>query len=450
MEDIKYQIFISSTYEDLENERDKVIETILNLYHLPVGMEMFSAGDEEQWTIIKDTIISSDYYIVIIGHRYGSENEQGVSYTEMEYDFAKENEIPILAFIKKRDVPTKPNERDNEIEKQVKLEQFIEKAKKSKMCDFWETDEELSKLIAIALPKTFKRQPREGWIRSSKAVSPALSAELAQLSKENRELRKTVEDLQATLGTRAPDIILDINSSSHISLNFSNIPINSVKYPNPIESIPSHLEKYINQKEVEKYNNNLPTDEEVDNYNEELKIYGLTKQFAVPLTFTIRNDGNIKANQVYVDISFPDGVLVSKSKNVENYTLPANPIPNNPLKKAENEYEIEVMLKKNPLYALKKLGSNFINPLEIGKVTRIDSASYFGNKNVNINHWTKLEKNKITIKINSILHTKKIVFDDEYIITPIDQGNFNANISIICEEYEESIKIDYPIEVKEQ
>jgi len=73
----KYQIFISSTYIDLIEERQKVQDAILSLYHFPIGMEMFSAADEEQWKIIQETIDSSDYYILIIGHRYGSIIEEG-------------------------------------------------------------------------------------------------------------------------------------------------------------------------------------------------------------------------------------------------------------------------------------------------------------------------------------------------------------------------------------
>ncbi|MCD4722204.1 MAG: DUF4062 domain-containing protein [Desulfobacula sp.] len=98
MEDTKYQVFISSTYDDLKKARTKIIETILKLYHLPVGMEMFSADDDEQWDVIKETINFSDYYIVIIGHRYGSETDTGISYTEKEYDYAKNKKIPILSY----------------------------------------------------------------------------------------------------------------------------------------------------------------------------------------------------------------------------------------------------------------------------------------------------------------------------------------------------------------
>ena len=68
----KFQIFISSTYEDLKSARKKVQDAILSMYHFPVGMELFGAADEEQWEIIQETIDSSDYYILILGYRYGS------------------------------------------------------------------------------------------------------------------------------------------------------------------------------------------------------------------------------------------------------------------------------------------------------------------------------------------------------------------------------------------
>ena len=48
----KYQIFISSTYEDLKTARKKVQDAILSMYHFPVGMELFGAADEDQWEII--------------------------------------------------------------------------------------------------------------------------------------------------------------------------------------------------------------------------------------------------------------------------------------------------------------------------------------------------------------------------------------------------------------
>ena len=88
----KYQIFISSTYKDLIEARSKVRDAILSMMHFPVGMEMFNAADEEQWEIIQETIDSSDYYVLILGQRYGSVIESGsdagISYTEKEFRYS--------------------------------------------------------------------------------------------------------------------------------------------------------------------------------------------------------------------------------------------------------------------------------------------------------------------------------------------------------------------------
>jgi hypothetical protein len=64
---------------------------------LPVGMEMFSAANEEQWKIIQKQIDDCDYYVVIIAHRYGS-LDKTISYTEKEYDYAVLKDIPVLGF----------------------------------------------------------------------------------------------------------------------------------------------------------------------------------------------------------------------------------------------------------------------------------------------------------------------------------------------------------------
>ena len=88
--DKKYQVFISSTYKDLIEARAKVRDAILSMYHFPVGMEVFGAANEEQWQIIRETIDSSDYYVLIIAQRYGSVipeglPDAGISYTEKEF-----------------------------------------------------------------------------------------------------------------------------------------------------------------------------------------------------------------------------------------------------------------------------------------------------------------------------------------------------------------------------
>ena len=72
----KYQVFISSTFADLADERRKALDVLLMADCIPAGMEAFVATDLEQFEVIKRVIDLCDYYILIIGKRYGSVDNQ--------------------------------------------------------------------------------------------------------------------------------------------------------------------------------------------------------------------------------------------------------------------------------------------------------------------------------------------------------------------------------------
>ena len=54
-----------------------------------------------QWTVITKIIDECDFYLLIVGGRYGSIDESvDISYTEKEYDYAKNKGKPVLVLIK--------------------------------------------------------------------------------------------------------------------------------------------------------------------------------------------------------------------------------------------------------------------------------------------------------------------------------------------------------------
>src|SRR5215469_7151069 len=95
----RYQVLVSSTFKDLEQERQKVLQAILEMRAFPSGMEMFPSADDEQWEFIKREIDSSDYYILVVAGKYGSSSPAGTSYTEQEYDYAVAAKKPVLSFL---------------------------------------------------------------------------------------------------------------------------------------------------------------------------------------------------------------------------------------------------------------------------------------------------------------------------------------------------------------
>jgi hypothetical protein len=57
---------------------------------------MMKPGD-----LITRVIDESDYYLLIIGGRYGSLGADGVGFTEKEYDYAVRQKKPVMAFLHK-------------------------------------------------------------------------------------------------------------------------------------------------------------------------------------------------------------------------------------------------------------------------------------------------------------------------------------------------------------
>jgi hypothetical protein len=93
----KLQVFISSTYIDLEGERQAAVEAILDSGNIPAGMELFKAGNETQLKTIERWIDESDVYLLILGGRYGSiEEKSDKSYTRLEYEYAVKKEYSYI------------------------------------------------------------------------------------------------------------------------------------------------------------------------------------------------------------------------------------------------------------------------------------------------------------------------------------------------------------------
>ena len=183
-----YQVFVSSTFEDLQEERKEVMQALLELDCMPAGMELFPASNDDQWTLIKRVIDACDYYLLIIGGRYGSTNDEGKSYTQMEFEYALETGKPIISFLPKHpdDIPSGKSEKDPE--KQQKLESLKELAQK-KLIKYWESPEQLGSIVSRSMIKLIKDFPAEGWVRSGSAVDEKSIKEIARLQKENAELQ---------------------------------------------------------------------------------------------------------------------------------------------------------------------------------------------------------------------------------------------------------------------
>ena len=201
----RYQVFVSSTFEDLKDERHQVIQALLELDCIPAGMELFSASDLDQWSLITSVIDDCDYYVVIIGGRYGSTTPEGISFTEKEFDYAVSVGKPILAFLHKdpNEIPAGKTEMNQTA--QSRLTKFREKAETGRVCKYWSSADDLGGQVSRALIKAIKQTPGEGWVRGRYATTTESFRELERLRRENEDLRRQITD-QSNAANIASDL----------------------------------------------------------------------------------------------------------------------------------------------------------------------------------------------------------------------------------------------------
>jgi len=194
MKDKKLQVFVSSTFTDLREERQAAVEAILSSGNIPAGMELFAAGDQSQMTVIKRWIDESDVYLLILGGRYGAiEPSSGKSYTHLEFEYALETKKALFSIvISEKGLNNKVSLAGRSVledENPKDLKNF-KSLVQNNLVKFWEDNKDIKLAIYETLNEFSLRKELIGWVRGDNvANSSQLADELARLSHENSELR---------------------------------------------------------------------------------------------------------------------------------------------------------------------------------------------------------------------------------------------------------------------
>lgn len=425
----KYQVFLSSTYTDLVEERESIIKAVLELYHIPIGMEMFSAEDEDQWEIIRRTIEVSDYYILVLGLRYGSKTSDGISFTHKEYNYALEKKIPVLAFLMNDTVALPGDKRDDDLTEIRELRNIV--LTNSKMAQFWETKDQLIKNVSVSLMKQIMQKPGIGWIRGDNTfVSESLSNELSALSRENRELRDKIKLLESKIEIKKPNIELFINHPS-VDDKFNSFIKASMPEELNIDDIDQHLLEFISQNDIDSYNNGIPDELTLKQFNIESEKHFKIENYSTALRIDVSNNGTTKANNIIIELTFPPEIFIYEIDKKPKE--PISPLPFDPVSRAKARYrkkQDDLNHQKSPsiLDPVSMYGLNARNhPIKKDIFTRTAPANNL--------FYTSRSGNTITIRLDNLIHTRLRSFSDEYMIVPLNTGKHIVKAYIICEEY---------------
>ena len=460
----KYQVFISSTYTDLVEARCKVRDAILQMYHFPVGMELFGAANEDQWQIISETIDSSDYYVLIIGQRYGTvipegKPDAGISYTEKEFRYALQKGIPILAFLMDDDVTVKLE--NVEYDHREEFTAFKNAVKTGRLVEWWKNPDELAQKVTSALYKQITRSKRPGWIRGdavdiekSLKVITELTERNQQLVDENRALTienqklkhksERIPKLSVVLEGDIPDddekndplferkdrLMTDDDDIIHLKVGCVDTTLVELDYQ-PVRQADffGELRGRVTDDEIKAYNDALPKQEEIKKYLDLYRGYHMIVDTGIASAISIHNIGAAKATDVSITIEFPDEIQVMDITDVRKLKEPEGPKKPRDLREIayERAHRAEAAMFQT-MARLDRFGSMPINRFGINALS-LGNHTFFESFDIS--------DNTVNIEIkNGIVHTKYDRFGDIY-ITPTVKGIFKAKVTLMCAEYEE-------------
>jgi nucleoside 2-deoxyribosyltransferase len=191
----KLQVFVSSTYKDLIDERQAAVEAILKSGNIPAGMELFTAGNESQLQVITRWIDESDIYLLILGGRYGTiETNSGQSYTEIEYDYAVSQGKPYFSIVISDELLNfKIKQHGKEVietENTNQYKKFREKVL-TRMSSFFSETKDIKLAIHETIQEFKERYEFSGW------VSARVLEKVEFLKTENQKITKQIEEIKS-------------------------------------------------------------------------------------------------------------------------------------------------------------------------------------------------------------------------------------------------------------
>ena len=157
MNDRVFTAFVSSTYHDLRNERQRVAKVLLNNSCLPLGMEFFPSDGREVWSLIESSMGRADFFVLVVGARYGSlDTETGQSWTQREWAEMLRLGKPVIPLLRID---------DGSLETDTRLAAFRGAIGEKVAPQYWADETDLVEKLALSVGAVTGRAEVAGWTR---------------------------------------------------------------------------------------------------------------------------------------------------------------------------------------------------------------------------------------------------------------------------------------------
>lgn len=160
---MKLQVFISSTYQDLREYREKAIEVVNRYECQPLAMEFFMARPDESKKVCEEEIRQCDIFVGIYAHRFGFIPGGGdKSITQLEYELADQLGKDCLCFMIEKNYRWPPGW--IEMGNYPKLVEFLAKVKNKKTVTTFTGPADFSSKFSTSLGKLITRKKTSPWM----------------------------------------------------------------------------------------------------------------------------------------------------------------------------------------------------------------------------------------------------------------------------------------------
>jgi hypothetical protein len=164
-------IYISSTYEDLINERKAAAQAVKYLGHSVIAMENYVASDERPLDKCLKDVRSCNVYIGIFAWRYGYIPEgYKKSISHLEYEAAKKEGTRRLIFLLHENAMW-PGSKFSKGKERDRIDRFRDELQKERLASFFYNSDRLSTLVIAALSKLFPPIPPTSYLKKSRLAS---------------------------------------------------------------------------------------------------------------------------------------------------------------------------------------------------------------------------------------------------------------------------------------
>jgi hypothetical protein len=217
----KYLVYISSTLDDLKNERRDLVKLVAELGALPVTMDAFDINNPHEQKFIKKAVEESDYFLCITAHKAGESAGKGFV-PETEFSWAEKFGVPVIALIIDDKARWKANKKEKSAVAIKALDSF-KKRLRTHTHDTWTTAADLRQKAQSLLVQKMNLNPQAGWVSAAEAIEPSVANELARLIRENESLKNQIRMEGTDITARVREQMkhaLKVLAVNRVSLSF--------------------------------------------------------------------------------------------------------------------------------------------------------------------------------------------------------------------------------------